>query len=250
MTRRLFALAVLAVLVSGCARCGAAPKADAGSAPLPITHSLDLKSALLLIFPEYRGVVQFVGSANLTRVYSGDGALEKPLAQALASNGFVPVDGGLGWERPPYFVENTVVDGRPAARLWFNFYAETVERVMQAPSPVSSLELGMLLPREGPGLLLAREAFEVRADYVAINEHRAATLARQTLDLLRANGQWETLSLPDGWLDAGTVDALPERFEAAVRSTVDGTRVEVRRNGPQVRVILTLRTAGQSPTSP
>jgi hypothetical protein len=242
------ALAVL-VLAAGCSRCGTTAKPDAGT-PLRLAHSMDLKSALFLIFPEYRGVVRFLGTASLTRVYSGAGPLEPALAQTLTSNGFTRLtDGGAAWERLPYVVEPITEAGQPAARLSFDFTGPTVERVMQAPAPVSSLELGLLLPAGGPNLAFARETFEVSVDYLALNERRGAILSRQVVDLLRSNGQWTTEALPEGWADAGFADA-PDAFEATLVSKVDGARVHLERKGPQVRVILTLRTDARTPTPP
>lgn len=256
--------AVVALLSTGCARCGGRSAADAGAVgptavapPAPsIAQSVDLRTVLLHIFPEYRGVTAFEGTVSLTRRFSGEGDAQAMVAAVAPRNGFTrAVDGGAGWTRGPYQLTVEKAGADTLVRLAFSFDGETMQRVMEAPTPVSSLELGLLLPTGAPGLAFVREDYLARVTWKAFPLARAGFLAKQVYGLLAANGQWavvkaypETLDgglLPgegDGDEDGGVGEAVA--VEGQLRSTASGAVVTVRRKFRQGQVDFALRTDG------
>jgi hypothetical protein len=242
-------VAVLA-LAGACAKGGPAP-VDAGSAApaARVRHSTDLRSALVLAFPEYRGVPQVQAEAIVIRELSGARDWAAVRAEHLQRQAFTPdPEGGLGGARPPYRFELDPRGDRATATLVLPVDGETIMRVFQTPSAVSSADLALLLPRGG-GLVTERDVFELHVSYAALPESRAAFLVRQVARLLLDNGQWKPRTLPERWgesLDAGP-EVLPERFDLELESQQDGATLWVHREGRFVDVLYTLVTDAPAP---
>jgi hypothetical protein len=206
-----------------------------------VKRSIDLRSALLIAFPEYRGAFITEGSAVLIRRYAA--LPEEALARALEANRFTAAPDG-GFSRPPFHL------ARPAPStlaLTLPVDMATVEKVLQSPMSISSMEMGLYLPR---GLEVDDERYALTLHYRAQSPSRGAFLARQVLELLLANGQWVPGPLPDGWEprpDDGGYGAVPEAFEVRLTERGSGATLDVWRDGAEVRVKYQLVTDAAAP---
>jgi hypothetical protein len=244
--RRHLALALAALSLSGaCARCAPAAARDAGRAeavapPPRARHSVDLRSALLVAFPEYRGATILDGRAALTRRYSALPA--EAWAKAVTGNGFTEFDGGLF--RKPFLLERPEPE---VAVLSLPVDGELVQKVFEAPTPMSSMDMGLYLPR---GLPVEAEAFELALHYGAMPHRRAGFLARQVVELLLRNGQWATGATPEGWganPDDGGYGEVPEHFTVTLRELSRPATLTVKRDAGEVRVTYRLVTDAPAP---
>ncbi|MEW5742553.1 MAG: hypothetical protein AB1938_26785 [Myxococcota bacterium] len=233
------ALALLAL--ASCVRCSTAT-ADAGfDAGQRVRRSTDLRSALLIAFPEYRGAFVTEGHAALTRRYVA--LPDEAFTRAVEGNGFkAGPDGGLF--RAPFHLArpspSTVVLSMPVDMV-------TVEKVLQAPLALSSMELGLYLPR---GLPVAEERFELALRYQAAPPARAGFLTRQVVELLLGNGQWTMGPVPDGWAPQpgdGGYGAVPESFAVTLTERSSGARLDVARDGGEVHMTYGLVTDAAAP---
>lgn len=242
--RRTLALAVVVAALSSCARCGSSPAPDAGvSAPAAVPdaavahakHSVDLRTALLVAYPEYRGTTILDGHAALRRTY--EALPEDAWAKSVQANGFVEVDGGLA--RKPFLLE------RPApnvAVLSMRVDGEVVEKVFEAPMALSSMEMGLYLPR---GLPVAGETYELFLHYGVMPHRRAGFLSRQVVELLLRNGQWTLGATPEGWgpqPDDGGFGEVPEHFTVTLKEAGRPATLTVQRDAGEVRLTYALVT--------
>ncbi len=221
--------------LAGCAKCGAAVVVDAGvDAGAAVRRSIDLRTALVQAYPEYRGTALVTASASTTRTYLGLTPAQRD--EAFSKLGFALGDGGEGWRRAPFTVTQPAPD---TLSISLPLSAEDVGNLYLAPAGLSSEELALYLPR---GLPAAREDFEVALHYASSPE-RCLAIVRQAVRLLTAAGVWKVTSAPPGWSeqpdDGGPVD-LPEAFEVTVETP--GTRIAWRRERGQVWVDYRLET--------
>jgi hypothetical protein len=238
--------AAVAVALSSCARCapsststpdaGAANAARVPDAGRPhVKHSVDLRTALLVAYPEYRGTTILDGRVALKRTY--EALPEDAWAQSVKANGFVEVDGGF--TRTPFLLE------RPApnvAVLSMRVDGEVIGKVLEAPMPLSSMDMGLFLPR---GLPVAFESYELFLHYGATPHQRAGFLTRQVVELLLRNGQWTLEATPEGWgpqPDDGGLGEVPEHFTVTLKEVGRPATLKVQRDAGEVRLTYSLVT--------
>ncbi len=255
--------------MASCSTCRrpAAPDAGPAAAPARVRHSTDLRSALMLMFPEYRFGAPRRFDVSLTRTVSGGSDWRAVLASTLARGAFTPDgEGGAGGTRPPFRLE-LVREAGPQAdfRVAFTVEPGKLPDLYQVPVPLSTLDLGLLLPR-GESLTTEREEFAVHLAYIGYTEERAAFLVAQLVRLCLSNQQWvlkggalpayvappprprgevprgpvgeKVLALPP---DAGSASWTPTD-DATLEGLVDGAVLRVRREGQRVTVDYTLVT--------
>lgn len=228
------AVLLLALALGGCAKCGGTPGVDAGvDAGAQVRRSIDLRTALVQAYPEYRGTALLSATAATTRVFQALTAAQRD--EAFTKMGFSPADGGAGWVRPPF----TVTEPAPGTlHLELPLSAEDIGNLYLAPAGLSSEELALYLPR-APA---AREDFEVTLHYSSSPE-RSLFIVRQAVRMLVAGGSWKVTSAPARWAeqpdDGGPVE-LPDEFEVTVETP--GTRIAWRRARGQVWVHYRLET--------
>jgi hypothetical protein len=245
-----FALVVLLGLLSACSKKSASP-ADAGptqpvAAKGPRSRSTDLRSVLLLVYPEYRGTNLVSARTRLSRTLSGEKDWNA-LAHALFAKNKVaekPDDGGVAGTFDLF--ELRIVPGTKGATgtIELPIDGETLGRLYTNPASLSSAQLGLWLPKEG--VTITREVFDFDLVYDAVSENRAGFVTRQLVDLLLGNSQWTVDgALPDGWEPAppdGGRGPVPSTFSVSLTGVVDGAKVAVTRAGRRVTVRYTLTT--------
>jgi hypothetical protein len=223
--RPAFAL-VVAVVGVGCSRCG--PRAqevaavDAGALARIERQSIELRTAAIQMFPEFRDVAVLSTRAQVSRVIPGLTDARRD-ASLLKLGWRRPEDGGTGWQLNRFHLEQP---GPEVLELSLQLDVDALGLLYVAPSSLSSMEMAHYLPRDLP---VGEETFEFEIHYVT-SPDRAVLRIRQAAGLLLANGQWKLTRSPPGWStpDAGDVDGgplqLPETFSVEVES-VDGMRI-------------------------
>ena len=221
-------------MLSGCARCQSAGTPDAGAAH--VRRQTDLRSALLIIFPEYRGTRVTSGIARLTRTVTGSAdAASAAAKKTLEVNGFASSNEGAVWSRPPYEAR---VDGATWV-IAVPLDQDTVERVYMAPTAMSTADLAMWFPRAPMPFATANEVFDLELRYDASPEPRSTFLTRQLVQLLLGSGQWRALELPEDWnVDGGQ----PGLFNARLEQVSSHASFTIRREGHSVSLHYTLVT--------
>lgn len=219
-------LLVMVVLLSGCAKCGAPkPVADAGARAsqklAPPKHSADLRTAIIYIYPEYRGTALLDATATLTRTIPG--LTDATRDEALKTLRYEPAEDG-GWAFSTFHLSQPAAD---QLSLLVTFDTDHLAQLYVTPTGLSSMELGQYLPRNLPA---GAERFTFDVHYVS-SPDRSRELVRQAATLLQANAQWKLISPPLDWVDGSVPDAQEEvRLEgpmgAAIRLTRRGGHVE------------------------
>ena len=122
------------------------------------------------------------------------------LASYFVTSHFTADDGGRSGTRAPFRVELVREAGDTADfALHLPLDGGGMEKLYQVAVPLSSLDLGLMLPR-GAGLVTEREVFTFHLEYDAHDEARAAFMSRQLVELCLGNGQWKLRGLPaEGW---------------------------------------------------
>lgn len=228
---RLF-VAVLLVASSSCSRCGSARTVDAGpSAPVRVERrSVDLRTALIYVYPEYRGTATLSVSARVTRTIPGltaaqrDEALQK-LKWAAAEDG--------GWRLANFHLTQESA-GQLSVSLSYD--VEQLGTLYVSPTALTSMELGLYLPRELP---VGDEEFVFEVHYASSPE-RSSQLVRQAVHLLLGNGQWKAKGEVPPPLDAGATP-VPDDETASVLGP-EGAVVTFHRTGGQVHARYVLQT--------
>ena len=240
-----------ALLSASCARCSksaAAPDAGCVSCELSLrqTHPTDVRTALMAIFPEFRGASLTGGSAELARDLEWtppEGkSLEEVLAPLVRAKGFSPPDGGKAGcigVRGPLSLHATAARGHLLLTARLPVDNDDVAQIFQSPAPLSTEVLGTFLPVP-EGARAVSEHFTLFIDYQA-REVRADFLVRQMVDLLQG-GRWTVAEFPAGWepdrrADGG-VGGIPAKFELEVSRPAPATSVRVVRDGVKVHIEL------------
>jgi len=250
-----WALGLIAVASVSCGRCSRPTQAvDAGcpSCELSLreTHPTDVRTALMTVFPEFRGAVLTGGSAELVRDLSWTLPEGKPLEEVLAplvrAKGFSAPDGGgagLIGSRGPLTLHASTQGGHLLLTARLPVDNDDVAQIFQSPAPLSTEVLGTFLPvPEGARPL--SERFTLSIDYQA-REVRADFLVRQMVDLL-VGGHWTVTRYPQGWepdrRPDGGVGGIPAKFELTVARQAPATSVRVVRDGAKVHIELSQST--------
>ncbi len=248
-----------ALLVGGCGRCnrvGAGPeKASAGDAGTPAMRhaSIDLRTALFTLFPEFRFATFLYGEAALEREirFRGDElALRAALAPELGHFGLELLDGGAGredggrrddrggvWATRPPFVFVGHAEGETARLvLALPLVPDDVGKLLHSPVTLTSEQLATYLPVPA-GAERISERFLLQINYRADIE-RGDFLVHQMVDLL-LGGEWRA-ELPEGWQKEkrpdGGVGAIPARFTLTLRRGQSDTEVFIDRDGTHVHL--------------
>ncbi|MFZ5469073.1 MAG: hypothetical protein ACOZIN_06485 [Myxococcota bacterium] len=232
----------LLLLATGCQRCARSPTLDAGIAAAPPAHSsIDLRTALFTIFPEFRGATLVEGRATLERRLSWslpEGAsLSDAVRPLLAATGFSPADGGEALaQRPPFLLEGRREADEVVLSLVLPIGPEDVGKLLQTPAPLSTEQLATYFPKPADATVKS-EVFTFAIAYTA-PERRAGFLVRQLVTMLR-EGEWTSGPLPPGWEELADAGTAPEEFALQVQRAHSGTTIELRRQRTQVWVTLT-----------
>jgi len=222
------ALLAAGLAAAGCKRCGeeavpgvAAVDAGRGAAavpplrpaPRPGLPAADLRQAVMLTVPEFRGMAGLYGVAVVERRFAGalpEGTrTAEALAPGLAAAGWKPAQAEgkpLVAESPPFFLEALEESGRPLIRAGLIVPGERVVDILQSPAPLGSQSIAQRIPPL-PGAYEERFVFE--AHYRA-GPNASERLLRQLASGLGGAG-WTARA---GARLAGDADAgLPESFD-------------------------------------
>lgn len=243
-------LVVALALGAGCSKKASTPP-DAGGAPAPVVQrpikrSTDLRSVLLLIYPEYRGTNLRTANARLTRTLSGERDWDALTHALFAKNKVVerPDDGGVAGTFDLFQLRVVKTASGALGTIEIPIDGETLGRLYTNPASLSSAQLGLWLPRDG--VTITGDVFDFDLEYDAVSENRGAFLTRQLVDLLLTNAQWTVDgALPAGWGEAppdGGRGAVPDEFRVSLTGVVDGAKIVVSRAGRRVTVRYTLVT--------
>lgn len=223
---------VLVALLSlaGCSRCGGAAAARDAGPESQRRKNADARSALIFVYPEYRGTAVLDATVRLERVMpSLDDAAFAAEAQRLHWQ--PQPDGGLG------------LSGLQVARL----APDTVEISLPYPpeqlgqlytsyNALTSGELAYYLPR----VPASRERFRFEVHYVT-SPSRARDLVAQAVRLLRGSPLW---SLDGGAPTQADAGEAPHE-ETFVVQGPEGARVTLERSGGKVFARYELVTLGE-----
>ncbi|MGA9522378.1 MAG: hypothetical protein WBV82_12995 [Myxococcaceae bacterium] len=248
---------VVGLALAGCDRCGGGREgADAGriaagdaGTPSPLLqgtrgalHATDLRSAMILIFPEFRGAHVKGGRAVLERevTWSPSGSGEKLsdiVAPQLKRQGYgAPdvTDATLTAKRPPFELEVRRTNGQVVSTIALPLEEGVMNKLLHSPSPMGTEHLSTLIPRL-PGETAARESFRMELNYVA-KPDRANFLVRSLVEDLMGVG-WKPATPLVGWeptLPDGGAGPIPEDLELALVNEDTGGRLEIERRRGEV----------------
>ncbi|MER2562865.1 MAG: hypothetical protein ABTQ32_19210 [Myxococcaceae bacterium] len=238
-------LVVAALVVgAGCAKCSEKPVVDAGApvvvAKAPKKFSTDLRTVILTIYPEYRGTAVKSGVARLQRTLKGKTEWQSRTRELFAKHHIAetPADGGIEGTFDLFHFRTDETPTGTVATIELPVDGETLGRLYTNPASLSTLQLGLFLPRENVDI--ERDVFDFELVYVTQTEHRASFLTRQLVELMQGNGQWKLEgALPAGWepnpTDGGYGE-VPENFTVTLKGVVDGATVTVTRELRRVTV--------------
>lgn len=217
------------------------PPRDAGFAP---TRSMDLRTGLILIFPEWRGAQVVAAESRLSRTVTPlPSGWVSSSEKTLQTHQFAAsLDGGvLSATRPPFVFVSHAQGEVLVQEVSVVLTADDVTRIYQSPAPLSSEQMALWLPTFSSSGYSERFALSV---HYRAPPTRASFLTRQLVDL-STRGLWQVKSLPEGWqpprLDGG-FGAVPERFELILEEKDSGATMNVKRDGEDVWVRYVLPT--------
>jgi hypothetical protein len=186
-----FAVALL--LLTSCAKCGSAKSTpDAGQLE-SAKRVASVHTALIYIFPEYRGVAVLDTTARLTRTIPG--LTNESRDEALTKLNWQR--GGPGWQLNSFVLTQPAVE---ALEVSIPYDADQLGRQYLMSASLSSQDLGTYLPRELPA---GDERFVVDIHY-ATSPELAARLVKQAQRLVMETGQWHIVRSIE-W-DGGVTD--------------------------------------------
>jgi hypothetical protein len=242
-------LLAAALAATSCRRCSGESPPDAAlgddggaraapaPAPLPGLPAADLRQAVMLALPEFRGVTGLYAVAVVERRYAGalppGTRTADALGPGLAAQGWKPAQAEgkpLVGESPPFFLEGLEEEGHPVVRAGIVVPGEKVVDVLQSPAPLGSQSLAQRIPPlPGAGGYGERFVFEVH--YRARPEVSAKLLAQLGAGLVGAG--WRA---PAGGALGGAADAgLPEPLQETLAGPHAG-RMTLARSGERVTV--------------
>jgi hypothetical protein len=204
----------------GCSKCpSSAP--DAGTL---VERATDLRTALQLVFPEYRGTRVMSAGATLTRTVAPATAAELAMAkQAAAQNGFT----GEPLKRDPFTMELKLEGDVLTMTLSLPLSSEEIGRIYAAPAALSSGSMANWFPKLAAPV--QREVFEVKLDWQAVRPARASFLNWQLVDGAR-NASWRIEGAPVEFsVDAGP-DGVPDPFKVALVDPSTTGRIDLERS--------------------
>jgi hypothetical protein len=206
---------VWAVLVVGLS-CRGCHSGDGGrdAAPRASGPSVDLRTALTLVYPEYRDTAVLETRARVTRVIPTLTA--ERLDHSLKAMHYLSAADG-GWQLSAFHLSQT---DPHTVSVEVHYDVDQLSHLYVSATSLTSMELSMYLPR---GLEASEEHFTFEVHYASAPA-RAEALVDQAVRLLLGNGQWAEL------LGDGGVEASARR----VLVGVDGARISFERVGGQV----------------
>jgi hypothetical protein len=205
--------------------------ADAG-APGAVPASVDLKSALTLVYPEFRWATLRLGRAALVRRYPGALPREQ-VAAALEAQGSEPLEARgeqLEVLRSPFEVTASASPGGGwELSAAVPIRDEDLGRVLYAKAPLSTDVLRGQLPPLGLGW--DSERFELTVRYEA-NPARASFLVWQLVDSLVGSG-WRTEPALERWPKPSPkgVGGPKDPLQLVLQQVGSGGSIELRRAG-------------------
>lgn len=202
---------------------------DAGT---PVERGTDLRSAMTVLFPEYRGASLALGRAQVTRKVAPASQADLDKARAAAAqNGFQ----GEPLSRPPFVMELKLEGSVLHQEVRIALPPEELGRVLAAPAAMSSEALANWLPKVG---LRQSEEFDLELVWVASSVARADFLVWQLADGALRSG-WTCAALPSGWqrerVDGGPVQ-VPEEFSLTLENAPQGAFVDIDRRGDRAKL--------------
>ncbi|MBL8912523.1 MAG: hypothetical protein JNM17_17655 [Archangium sp.] len=214
------------VLLGGCSKCGSASAVDAGTDAGTIRklgtpkHSIDLRTAIVWIYPEYRGTAVLETTATLTRTMPKLTDAERD--EALNALHWEPAQDG-GWWFSTFHLS------QPDPHTLSVIVSYTVDQLGHLyinPTGLNSQELALYLPR---GAEVSAERFTLDVRYTS-SPDRSRELIRQAVTLLLGNGQWKALTALEEW-----TDAMPPSPSESIRlAGPDGAVITFERTGGKV----------------
>lgn len=228
------AVVFAALLFAGCQRCGAPSGPDAAAVvdagfrlPAP-ARSVDLRTAIIAIYPEYRGTAMLDARATLTRTVSG--LTDARRDAFLSALHWAPAEDG-GWAFSTFHLSQP---SPQELALTVSYDTDHLAHLYVAAAGLTTMELGLYLPRDVP---VVAETFRFDVEYASSPE-RSRELVRQAVQLLLGNAQWTAAGPGPQWADGSEVDA-GERHELA---GPQGARVTFERKGGRVHARYALTT--------
>lgn len=211
---------------------------DAGA---PVSRSMDLRTGLMLIFPEWRGAEVVDAQVRMERKVTpipsdwarqSETVLKKNQFEVTAS------DTSVKGFRAPFAFASSEEGQQLVQRVGMALSSEDITRVFQSPAPLSSEQLTLWFPPFPKSHYT--EEFALYLHYRA-QPKRAAFLTRQLVDLSTA-GLWKVQKLPEGWGPAkpdGGYGDVPDAFELLM--VEKGTAATIALKKAQDEVWLTYR---------
>jgi hypothetical protein len=191
-------------------------------------RSVELRTALIFVYPEYRDTAVLEATGRVTRTIPG--LTDASRDEALKKLKFTPASDG-GWELNSLHLSQTAPE---TLSSFVSFDADHLGHLYISASGLTSEELGMYLPRELP---TGTERFTFFVHYASAPA-RSRALVQQAVRLLLANSLWKVEGAPLEDSDGG---AIPDDETVLVRST-DGATITFHRTGGQVRAEYALDT--------
>ena len=221
--------AALCLVFAGCARCGSSATPDAAPrAEHEQRKHIDVRSALLLAYPEYRGTATLETRVRYQRVMPG--LTDEALAAEARRLHWQPADGG--WTLANLQVERVAPD---TLEISLAYDTEQLAYLYVTPNSLTSAEFAYYLPK----VPATHERFFFDVRYVTSPEH-AQNLVEQAVRVMRETSQWSL----DGGGPTPSDAGLAPHDETFVVDGVNGAHLTFQRSGGKVFVEYALETLG------
>lgn len=250
------ALLLALALTFGCSRCDrtSAPTPDAGPAPseldagaAPTASATDLRSALFLMYPEFRQSVVRGGEVTFEEVslrrkesaqVDGGTPLEA-LLSSLQKEGWTlepAADAGvITAKNHPFQLSARLEDGRLTQTLTLPLVRSDVQAIFGSPTTPTTENLASRLG-DVPGFTPAKQNFRFELQYRASSADKASVLITyQARNLLKTG--WSLIDPLDAVLnpDAG-LHTLPSPATIRLRQETTGGALNLSRTGDEVTI--------------